>query len=103
MNSTTDVQGALRDLLRFHFGPNARLLALLAVVAAGALAVLLGGILFGGIPGPGYVPPAFRRGLAYRAVGCWAVSTICAYAGGFVMGRLYVSQEPVMPQFSRGG
>jgi len=37
-----------------------------------------------------YMPQAFRMSLVYRAVLCWVVSTLCAYAGGFVMGRLYV-------------
>jgi hypothetical protein len=51
--------------------------------------MLLGAILYGRTD-VGYVSPVFRHGLAYRTVLCWAVSTLCAYAGGFVMGRLYV-------------
>jgi hypothetical protein len=102
MNSTTEAQGALRDLFQLKFGSYAWVPRLFVAIAVGALAVLLGGIVFGGIPGPGYVPPAFRRSLAYRAIICWAVSIICAYAGGFVVGRLYASQEPFMPQVSRG-
>ena len=88
MNSTTDARGALRDLLQFHFGRHSWLPLLFAAVAAGALVVLLRGILsdqwFGGP-----VAPGFRTHLIYSAVISWAVSTLCAYAGGFVMGRLY--------------
>jgi hypothetical protein len=89
MNSTTDVQGALRDLFQFHLGSHAWVPLLLAAVAAGALVLLLGYIL-SIQAGVCNVPPTFRIGLAYRTVVCWAVSTLCVYAGGFVMGRLYV-------------
>lgn len=89
MNSTTDARDALRDLFQFHFGSHAWLPLRFAAVVAGALVVLLREIL-SVWPGPGYVPPAFRTGLAHTAVVCWAVSTLCAYAGGLVMGRLYV-------------
>jgi hypothetical protein len=90
MNSKTDVRGALHDLFQLKFGSYSWVPRLFAAITLGALVLLLSGILFGGIPGPGYVPPAFRRGLAYRAVFCWTLSTFCAYAGGFIMGRLYV-------------
>ena len=87
--STSDARGALRDLLQFHFGRHSWLPLLFAAVAVGALVVLLRGILsdqwFGGP-----VAPAFRTHLIYIAVLCWAVATVCAWAGGFVMGRLYV-------------
>jgi hypothetical protein len=89
MNSTTDARGALRDLFQFHFGSHAWLPALLGAVAGGALVVLLGAIL-SDRPPLQYMPQAFRMSLVYRAVVSWAVSTLCAYAAGFVMGRLYV-------------
>jgi hypothetical protein len=73
----------------FTSGPTPELLALLAVAAAGALVVLLGYTL-SIQPGICNVRPTFRIGLAYRAALCWAVTTLCVYAGGFIMGRLYV-------------
>ena len=89
MNSTTDARSALRDLFQFHLGRNAWLPLLLAAVAVGALVVLLQQILsfFWNVYPP--VPSAFRTGIAYRAVICWVVSTLCTYAAGFIMGRLY--------------
>ena len=87
--STSDARGALRDLLQFHFGRHSWLPLLFAAVAAGALVVLLREILsnewFGGP-----VAPGFRTDLRYIALLCWVVSTLCAWVGGFVMGRLYV-------------
>ena len=77
MNNTTN---AVRS------APQIWLSVLLMAVAAGALAVLLLGILHVQA-GPSYVPPAFRQTLAFRAVICWVVSTTCAYAGGFIVGR----------------
>lgn len=88
MNGTMDTRGALRDLFQFHFGSNAWVLLLFAVVAAAALVILLGKVL-SVQPGACNVPPNFRTALAYTAVICWVVSALCAYAGGFVMGRLY--------------
>jgi hypothetical protein len=89
MNDTTDPRSALRDFFQFHFGSHAWLPALLVAVALGALAFLLAAILTVR-PGPGWIPPEFRQGIAFRAIICWAISTLCAYAGGFIMGRLYV-------------
>ena|SRR5216683_1144486 len=94
MNSTTDARGALRDLFqfhfgRFHFGRHTWLPLLLATVVVGALVVHLRGIM--SLPaGAGYLyAPGPRKGLVYSTVICWAVATACAYAGGFIMGRLY--------------
>jgi len=89
MNSTTDVRGALRDLFQLKFGSYAWVPRLFVAIAVGAFAVLLSKI-FSIQPGICNVPTTFRTDLAYTAVICWAVSTICVYAGGFVMGRLYV-------------
>jgi hypothetical protein len=100
MNSTTDVRSALRDLFQFHLSSHAWLPALLMTTALGALVVLVGGVLHVR-PGP-WVPPGVREGFAYRAVICWVVSTFCAYAAGFVMARLYVSEEPVVGDVRRG-
>jgi hypothetical protein len=91
--STSDARSALGDLFQLHFGSfrfgsHGWLPPLLGALTVGALAVLLGAILYGRTD-VGYVSPLFRHGLAYRAVLCWMVSTLCAYAGGFVMGRLY--------------
>lgn len=88
MNSRSGVRDALRDLFQFHFWSHAWLPALFAAVAVGAIVVLLDKIL-SVQPGGGY-PYDFRMGLVYTAVVCRAVSTLCAYAAGFVMGRLYV-------------
>jgi hypothetical protein len=41
MNSTTDVVGALRDLLQFHFGSRGWLVALFWAAAAVALGVFI--------------------------------------------------------------
>jgi hypothetical protein len=72
MNATTDARDALRDLFQLHFGSfrfgaHGWLPPLLAALVIGALAVLLGGILFCRTD-VGYVSPAFRHSLAYRAV-----------------------------------
>lgn len=91
MDSTTNVRGALRDLFQFHFSSYGWLPAVFLMAAVGALVVLLVGILHVQA-GPGWVPPAFREALAFRAVICWAVSVVCAYAGGFVVGRLYAAE-----------
>jgi hypothetical protein len=87
MNSTTEVRDALRDLFQFHFSPQIWLPMFLVAVAAGTLAVLILGIQYR-LPAAGWVAPEFRNSLTYRAMICWAVSTFCTYAGGFVMGRL---------------
>ena len=81
MNSRTNVWDALRDLGQFHFAPRASWLPALFIAAAvGAILVLLSGIL--------HLPPYYRDGLVSRAAICWAVSTLCAYAAGFVIARL---------------
>jgi hypothetical protein len=81
VNSTTNVWDALRDLFQFHFGSRASWLPALFIAAAvGAILVLLSGIL--------HVPPYYRDHLVSRAAICWAVSTLCAYAAGFVVARL---------------
>lgn len=86
MNSTTDARGALRDLFQFHTW----LPLLLATVIVGALVVHLRGIMSLPVGAYLYAPGAWpRKSLVYSAVICWAVATICAYAGGFIMGRLY--------------
>jgi hypothetical protein len=77
--------------LQFHFGSRAWLAALFWAAAALALGVLISQIRNLNIrPATGYVPPEFRFGIVYRAVGCWLISTIFTCAAGFVMGRLYV-------------
>jgi hypothetical protein len=96
MNSATDARGALRDLLQFHFGSRAWLAALFWAAAALALGVFISQILNLNLRSSvGYVPPEFRFGLVYRAVGCWLVSTLFTYAAGFVMGRLYVPPQNI--------
>ncbi len=86
MNQATDARDALRDLFKFHFGSHAWLPTVLMAIAVATLAMLLGAIL---AVGPGLVPPTFRVSLAYKTVACWVFSVACAYASGFVMGRLY--------------
>ena len=76
MNNTTEVRGALRDLLD-HLGSRSWLVAL--VWAALALGIFINQIM--------------NRSLVYRAVDWWVVSTLFTYAAGFVMGRLYVPRS----------
>jgi predicted DNA repair protein MutK len=73
---------------QFHFGAAHWLSGLFFVVNIGAHGLLLGEISV--LPGPGYVPPAFHHTVAYWAIVSWLVTTLCSYAVGFVMGRLYV-------------
>lgn len=87
MNSTTSSRETLRELTRLHFVSLVWLPVMCAVVAACALAVLLGEIMFGQFR-IGTVAPPFRAVLEYSTVICWGVSIVCAYAAGFVMGRL---------------
>ena len=89
MNSTTDARGALRDLFQFHYTSQAWLPAVFVLVTVGALAVLLGEILYVR-PGRDYVPPDFQLSIAIWAIVCWLVTVFRAYAGGFIMGRLHV-------------
>jgi len=87
MNSASEkVKSAVRDLFSAHLSPHVWLPAVLMAVAVGAIVVLVYSIIHVR-PGSELVPP---ESLAYRAVICWAVSTFCAYIGGFVIGRLYV-------------
>jgi hypothetical protein len=103
MNGTTDARSAMQDLLqfhfgRFHFGRNTWLPLLLATVVVGALVIHLSGIMSSLPRGAGYLyAPGPRKGLVYSAVICWAVATVGAYAGGFVMGRLYVPRSTSEP------
>jgi hypothetical protein len=93
MDSTTDLRGALRDLLQFHFGSRAWPVVLFWAVAALALGVFIRQILTLNLRSAvGYVTPEFRFGLD-RAVGCWLVSTLFTYGAGFVMGGS-MSREP---------
>lgn len=83
MNSTKGV--------RSHFEYNAGLrmmLVAVAVVAIGGLATLVYEIDYR----QGNVPPEFRSIMTEWAVICWAVSTLCAYVGGFITGRRYESR-----------
>jgi len=87
MNSGTEnVKSAVLDLFRAHFSPHVWLPALLIAVALGAIVMQVFAIIHVR-PDSELVPPEI---LAYRAVICWAVSTLCAYVGGFVIGRLYI-------------
>jgi hypothetical protein len=87
MNSASEkVRSALRDLFRAHLSPHVWLPGLLIAVAGGSIVMLVYSIIHVR-PGSEVVPPEI---LAYRALICWAVSTFCAYVGGFVLGRLYV-------------
>ena len=97
MNGTTEVRGAPRNLFQF-LASHVWLPALLGATAGAMLVVLLAGILFqhkrvsmGLSPFP-LVPLVSREALAYLAVICWAVSTICAYLAGLVMGHHDISR-----------
>jgi hypothetical protein len=85
-SATENVKSAVRDLFRAHLSPHVWFPAFLMAVAVGTIVVLVFSIIHVR-PGSELVPPEI---LAYRAVICWAVSTFCAYVGGFVLGRLYV-------------
>jgi hypothetical protein len=88
MSNPTSAGDALRDLFRAHAKPHVWLPVLLVAVAAGAIALHVRDILIVR-PGPGFVPPEFRSHVAFEAVVCWMVSTLCAYVGGFILGRVY--------------
>jgi hypothetical protein len=89
MDGRTDVGSALRDLFRAHVRAHIWLPALLMLVAAVSLGTLVRAIMHLR-SGPVYPPPELGAGVAYSAILSWTVSTVCAYVGGFVMGRLYV-------------
>ncbi len=91
MSKPTSAGDALRDLFRAHARiTHIWLPLLLVLIACGAIALHVRGIML--VPhGPGFVPLAFRSYVAYEALLCWAVSTFCAYVGGFIVGRLYES------------
>jgi hypothetical protein len=89
MSQPTSAGDALRDLFRAHARPSHIWLPILLVaIAAGSIGLHVRDITLVR-PGPGFVPPEFRSTIAYEALLCWAVSTVCAYVGGFVVGRLY--------------
>jgi hypothetical protein len=89
MSKPTSAGDALRDLFRAHARPaHIWLPILLVAIAAGAIVLHVRDIMLIR-SGPGFVPPEFRSTIAYEALSCWAVSTVCAYVGGFVVGRLY--------------
>ncbi len=89
MNSTTDARSALRDLFQFHFGSHAWVPVLLAALAIGALALLLGAIMgvwsrprlrATGVPSVYRIPSRDLLGGLNRLRLC----------RGFIMGWLYV-------------
>jgi hypothetical protein len=88
MSKPTSAGDALRDLFRAHARPvHIWLPILLVAIAGGAIVLHVRDImLVRSDPG---VPPEFRSTIAFEALLCWAVSTVCAYVGGFVVGRLY--------------
>ena len=89
MSNPTSAGDALRDLFRAHARPTHIWLPILLVaIAAGAIVLHVRGIMLVR-SGPGFVPPEVRSTIAYEALLCWAVSTACAYVGGFIVGRLY--------------
>jgi len=89
MNKPTSAGDAFRDLFRAHARPlHIWLPLLLVMIAAGTIALQVRDIMLVR-PDPRLVPPEIRSGIAYEAVLCWAVSTVCAYVGGFIVGRLY--------------
>ena len=91
MSKPTSASDALRDLFRAHARPaHIWLPILLVVIASGAIVLHVRDIILVQ-PGPVFVPPEFRSSIAFKALLCWAVSTICAYVGGFVVGRIYES------------
>ena len=79
----------MRDLFRAHARPaHIWLPILLVAIAFGAIVLHVRDIVLVR-PGPGFVPPEFRSYIAYETLPCWTISTVCAYVGGFVVGRLY--------------
>ena len=87
MSNPTSAADALRDLFRAHARPHVWLPALLVLVAACAIALHVRHhdrptrrrLCAAGVPLP----------VAFEAVLCWMVSTLCAYVGGFILGRVY--------------
>ena len=80
---------AVRALFRAHARPaHIWLPILLVAIAGGAIVLHVRDVLLVR-PGPTLVPPELRSSIAYEALLCWAVSTVRAYIGGFVVGRLY--------------
>ena len=87
MSKPESAGDAVRDLFRAHARPaHIWLPILLVAIACGAVALHVRDIM---LVRPGLIPPEFRSAIAYEALLCWAVSTVCAYVGGFVVGRLY--------------
>jgi hypothetical protein len=87
MSGPKSAGDAVRDLFRAHARPaHIWLPILLVAIACGAVVLHIRDIM---LVRPGFVPPEFRSAIAYGALLCWAVSTVCAYVGGFVVGRLY--------------
>jgi hypothetical protein len=89
MSKPESASGAVRDLIRAHARPaHIWLPILLVAIACGTVVLHVRDIM---LVRPGFAPPEFRSSIAYEALLCWAVSTVCAYVGGFVVGRLYES------------
>jgi hypothetical protein len=87
MNNSESASDAVRDLFRAHARPaHIWLPILLVAIACGTVVFHVRDIM---LVRPGFAPPEFRSSIAYEALICWAVSTVCAYVGGFVVGRLY--------------
>jgi hypothetical protein len=87
MSKPESASGAMRDLFRAHARP-AHIWPpiLLVAIACGTVVLHVRDIMLVRL---GFVSPEFRSSIAYEALICWAVSTVCAYVGGFVVGRLY--------------
>jgi len=88
MANPTSASDALRDLFRAHARPHVWLPVLLVAIAVIAILLHVRNIMLVR-PGPGFIPAEFRSGIAFEALLCWAVSTLCAYVGGFILGRVY--------------
>ena len=88
MHVTSEVKGALRDLLRAHVKFQIWLPALLVLVTAVTLGTLVREVVHIS-SGPVYIPPGLGAGVAYTDILSWAVPTVCAYLGGFILGRVY--------------
>jgi len=88
MANPTTASDALRDLFRAHARPHVWLPALLLAVAVIAIMLHVRDIMLVR-SGPGFIAPEIRSSIAFEALLCWAVSTLCAYVGGFILGRVY--------------
>jgi len=88
MANPTSASDALRDLFRAHTRLRIWLPGALLLAAAVSLGTLVREIVHIS-SGPVYTAPELGAGVAYSAILSWTVSTVCAYAAGFVMGRLY--------------